>query len=733
MKKLLSFFTFVFLLLSFSLSLPSISFAEEWNIYTRCNDVASLVQDGEYLWWTGYTGIVKYNRLDGSQRIYTMNDYGTGYGFLATAIERNGTKWFGDGKEVLRLDSTGWTLYSNCAGKVITIDNKGSVWFGTANGAKSFDGSNWKQYKKAEGFTDNEVLSAVSDPNGNLWFGTAKEGLFRFDGEKWTLYTASAEGLPSNTINSLLCDETGIIWIGTNKGLAAIENDSWKTLPPLGDDEHPLEKNVTALASDRKGGIWVGTEANLVYLHNNEKTIYTAANSTLSGDPYKRVHALLVDTDGILWVANGKPNGPNTPHLGLARFDGNAWTRVKIPEPVSNTTSAAVMDVDNVKWFITGNSLTSTLDGIAWKQYSETDGLADILVNSISIDDTGRKWFCTGKGISIFDGKSWLSYTTKNGFPGTKALKGSVDRNGIGWFFLDNGLFSFDGNTWTAWNDSIITYGDLTGDGAVTINCIMVDRNNVKWFGTYNDGVLSFDGVSWKHYTKEDGLSGNSIQTIVADRDNLVWIGTGIMGNDAGISCFDGKAWTSIQYDRQMMDGNVTGIAVDKNNVKWFVTSVNVCSIHSYDGNTWKEYSPPWGIGLGGYNCIAVDNDGVVWLGSKAMGIISFRVSNGNPSAIASKDELPKAIAILGISPNPFNPSTTISFSLPSASKMNLAVYDITGRKVRTLMSNHLSAGNHSAVWDGRDNAGRTVSSGVYIARLEAGKAVKSMKMLLMR
>lgn len=87
----------------------------------------------------------------------------------------------------------------------------------------------------------------------------------------------------------------------------------------------------------------------------------------------------------------------------------------------------------------------------------------------------------------------------------------------------------------------------------------------------------------------------------------------------------------------------------------------------------------------------------------------------------------------IAASPNPFNPSTTVSFSLPATATARLVVYDITGRKVRTLVSVRITAGNHSTVWDGRDDAGRPVSSGVYIARLESGSSARSMKMLLVR
>ena len=87
----------------------------------------------------------------------------------------------------------------------------------------------------------------------------------------------------------------------------------------------------------------------------------------------------------------------------------------------------------------------------------------------------------------------------------------------------------------------------------------------------------------------------------------------------------------------------------------------------------------------------------------------------------------------LGNYPNPFNSSTFIEFTLPEPDNVSLAVYDITGRKVKDILNAHLSAGPHSEKWDGTDNDGNAVSSGVYFLRLSAGGNVQVMKAVLQR
>jgi hypothetical protein len=83
--------------------------------------------------------------------------------------------------------------------------------------------------------------------------------------------------------------------------------------------------------------------------------------------------------------------------------------------------------------------------------------------------------------------------------------------------------------------------------------------------------------------------------------------------------------------------------------------------------------------------------------------------------------------------PNPFNASTTISFSLPADADAELAVYNIMGQRVRTLAGGRLEAGHHTFSWDGRDDLGREVGSGVYVDRLSCGGRVRSDKLLLLR
>jgi flagellar hook assembly protein FlgD len=84
-------------------------------------------------------------------------------------------------------------------------------------------------------------------------------------------------------------------------------------------------------------------------------------------------------------------------------------------------------------------------------------------------------------------------------------------------------------------------------------------------------------------------------------------------------------------------------------------------------------------------------------------------------------------------SPNPFNPRTELRFEVPFDADATLALYDLRGQRVRTLHTGSLSAGPHDLEWDGKDDEGRDVASGVYVARLTQSGLESSLKVSLVR
>ncbi len=112
---------------------------------------------------------------------------------------------------------------------------------------------------------------------------------------------------------------------------------------------------------------------------------------------------------------------------------------------------------------------------------------------------------------------------------------------------------------------------------------------------------------------------------------------------------------------------------------------------------------------------------------------LSLTYEGSNNVSAAGDENLPQVLALNGNHPNPFNPMTAIKFSVPADQSVELAVYDVRGVRVRTLVSEVMAAGHHTVNWMGRDDSGRHVASGAYFYRLSSGGNSVVGKMLLMK
>ena len=123
---------------------------------------------------------------------------------------------------------------------------------------------------------------------------------------------------------------------------------------------------------------------------------------------------------------------------------------------------------------------------------------------------------------------------------------------------------------------------------------------------------------------------------------------------------------------------------------------------------------------------LAFDHNGVLWIGTDNG--ISTYVPDKDVSVDSALDHPEVSMLKAATYPNPFNPTTTIEFTIPSLSDVTLSVYSISGQKVATLVDRHLSAGRHSAMFYAYD-----LASGLYFYKLKAGSMVKMGKMLLLK
>jgi hypothetical protein len=123
------------------------------------------------------------------------------------------------------------------------------------------------------------------------------------------------------------------------------------------------------------------------------------------------------------------------------------------------------------------------------------------------------------------------------------------------------------------------------------------------------------------------------------------------------------------------------------------------------------------------FNCVSTD----------AFIFLLDAVAVDSPNANEDNPTVPVVTELKGNYPNPFNPVTTINYSVKNDGPVSIDIYNIRGQKVRSLVDDVQKAGNHTIVWNGSDNTGKVVSSGVYFYKMNAGNYSQTKKMMLMK
>jgi hypothetical protein len=103
------------------------------------------------------------------------------------------------------------------------------------------------------------------------------------------------------------------------------------------------------------------------------------------------------------------------------------------------------------------------------------------------------------------------------------------------------------------------------------------------------------------------------------------------------------------------------------------------------------------------------------------------------PTAVDKDPAVPAVTALGSVYPNPFNPTTKIAFDLASKGHVELAIYDVTGRKLAVLVDRVLDAGRHEALWNGKTAGGTTAASGIYFCTLRTASVSETKKLVLLR
>ena len=660
-----------------------------WKAYLNSDQIQDMAVDGQYVWCATSGGAVRWNSADGSYHHYTSLD-GLGWNnVMAVAVDNSGTKWFaGNWSGVNSFDGTTWETHinNNLSGQNISsiaVDRDNNLWFdATGLTVWSFDRITWKKYTIKEG----NPKAIMVDTDNRKWIAT-ENGAVCFDGDTWTIYTTD-DGLVDNKVYSTAVDKNGVLWFGTSKGVSSFNGTAWTTYPweNYTDEKYHTDLNgniVRTIAVDDNNVKWLGTDwSGAASFDGSTWTIYTMENSGLKDND---VHKIVIDHINSKWFSYD----PGDILDVLTVYDGVNWYDFQAEGPADNSVMSIGVDNDNTMWFGTLGG-TSLFDGTSWSTIIPPDFPTNWYFYDFAVDNEGISWIGTGAGVSSFDGVNWTLYSTENsGLVSNSVYAVAVDPDNTKWFGTTDGVSSFDGQTWA-------TYTEANGLVDNTIYAIAVDSNNTTWFGT-RKGLSSFDGSLWTTHDAGGFLVEVIVRDIAVDMDNVKWIGT-----DNGVASFDGEQWTIFTTENSgLVYDFVVSIAIDHNNVKWFGCAFNG-GLASFDGTTWKQYTRRDGLVSEQINDIAVDRNNVKWFATN-YGIASYDDTKQNNPAFTLSDVPQQSLKLTGNYPNPFNPSTTIEFTLSESDFTTIAIYNITGQKIRELAADYMPAGTHSLVWDGKD------------------------------
>ena len=342
-------------------------------------------------------------------------------------------------------------------------------------------------------------------------------------------------------------------------------------------------------------------------------------------------------------------------------------------------------------------------DGLI-QQYTKDDGLLSNTYYSVAIDQEGTKWFGESFGISKYDGITWTHYRKTDTIEFFESITDiAVDSENTVWFTSSHTLIMLKDDKWTTFFPK-------------RFNNIFVDHNDTKWFaGNMERAFYNNQGLT---DIKNDENDDMYYHWVAIDRNDVQFWSDAMV-----LRIIDGD--NTISYGGM----GTTAFALDHNNILWIGDSVY--GLWKHENN---ELSRVLEISTSQVWDIEIDEDGAIWMAlekGSANGILAKYTPDRTTTAVQT--EQPEILSIIESYPNPFNAQTTLSFELPSESMTTLAVYDITGRKLRELLTGDIRAGRHSVLWDGKDGDGVSVGSGLYFSRLSAGGGVATGRMLFLK
>lgn len=315
---------------------------------------------------------------------------------------------------------------------------------------------------KSQGTSEHQnVHCSLQDKEGNLWFGTTGEGVYKYDGKEFTQFTKK-DGLSNNSIWSILEDKSGNIWFGTDDGVSRYDGKTISKIPftmttsvSVGTTiAQPGKNSVWSMLQDKYGTIWFGTSQDL-YCYDGKSFSRFLDKNNISNNQnlqLKWIQCFLEDSDGTIWMGSG-PFGME----GVIRFDGKS---IKGSKPNGDGWIRSMQqDKDGTIWFGGRSNGNFIYDRVNFTNFTKMVGIG----NPSLVDKAGNIWFSGEEKLSTieneggvwrYDGKTFNNYATTDGINKYAVFNMLEDKNGNIWIGTRNcGLYRYNGRTFETFSE----------------------------------------------------------------------------------------------------------------------------------------------------------------------------------------------------------------------------------------------------------------------------------------
>lgn len=440
----------------------------------------------------------------------------------------------------------------------------------------------------AHGLPQDTIRAITQTPDGYLWLGT-DEGLARFDGYEFTLFSKRNSSLPSDSIAALAAASDGTLWIGTSAGLTRHQGREFRTFTTK--DGLP-DNSITDMTFDREGTLWVVAGVHLSGYREGKFTNYSPGKDV----PVTAVRRLFAGSDNVLWISGISSV--------LKMEKGSFKTVVEDPAFGGGYITLLSGDREGNIWIGASNRLLRRKPNGELRAFDARDGLPDPLVRAIAEDRDGNIWVGSNAGLARLDRDRFAGSIRSDRDHGlVRSL--FEDREGNLWIGANTGLTRFR-------DTRFLVYGKSEGLPADEPNAVFQDRGGRIWVGFHDSGLMLFSGDKHQVYTMRDGLPNNEIYSIRETRN-----GDLLIGSRGLVRMHNGRFTTYVPPD-PVARFNVFDAMEDSTGRIWMATPGGLAELNN---GRFRMVVPGGPILAASTITLCEGPDGAIWAGTYGKGL----------------------------------------------------------------------------------------------------------------